>query len=138
SGRDNLLKHGVAYRFKPGNKPVNKGKKYPDKINSGCFGKGHKPWNSTEVGDIRKTTDGYLKIKVGEPNKWDLLHRHLWKQEHGFIPKGMKIRFKDGNPLNCVLDNMELVSYKDHLLKNQVLDFPKELQEVAFLTKKLN
>ena len=38
----------------------------------GWFQKGHTPWNHAKVGDEAWTTDGYLKVKIAEPNKWKM------------------------------------------------------------------
>lgn len=34
-------------------------------------------------------------------------HRYLWEQHNGSIPAGYKVYFKDGNQLNCRIDNLE-------------------------------
>lgn len=52
-------------------------------------------------------------------------HRWLWEQAHGAIPKGYNVQFKDGDTLNCVLDNLYLISRKKQLRKNYD-DLPAE------------
>lgn len=57
-------------------------------------------------------------VKIAEPNVWVLRARAAWEQHNGPIPKGMGIHHKDENPLNDELDNLELVTKKEHLLRH--------------------
>ena len=89
-------------RFKKGQIPHNKGKKGIMKANKASFRKGHHPVNSVPVGTIaqtrrvaKKCKPIYLKIKIAEPNKWELLHRWIWIQNFGEIPEGYMIKFKN-------------------------------------------
>lgn len=45
-------------------------------------------------------------------------HRWLWEQAYGEIPKGHCVQFKDGNTLNCVLENLYIISRKKQVRKN--------------------
>lgn len=45
-------------------------------------------------------------------------HRWLWEQAYGPIPKGHNVQFKDGNTLNCVLENLYLISRAKQVRKN--------------------
>ena len=109
---------GRAYRFPKGLTPWNKGKKLPG---HGCkrtmFKKGNEPHNTGKDGDIsirggkNNGTYKYLRVAKG---KWVLLHRKLWEDEYGKIPKGMILVFKNGDTLNCELDNLELITRKQH------------------------
>ena len=77
---------------------------------TGPFKKGQTPHNKDPVGT--KTTvqkSGYRKIKVAEPNQWKLLHRFVWEQANGYIPKGYVVVFRDGNQSNCDLSNLRCV-----------------------------
>ena len=76
----------------------------------GWFKKGHTPWNHAKVGDEAWTTDGYLKVKIAEPNKWEFKHVLEWEKAYGKRPEGMLITFLDGNHANCSPDNLALVS----------------------------
>jgi len=109
-------------RFKKGHIPFNKNKSHPVK-NSGQFNKGNIPKNHRPVGtiDTRKHNnrdEKYLYIKVSEPNKWKLLHRHIWEQEYGEIPKGMLITFRDHDVLNVDILNLEMISRAENLIRN--------------------
>lgn len=112
-------------RFRKGDTPKNKGKtvsaQQRKKSSSTWFQKGHTPTNKLKNGAITTRTSksgrAYQHIRVA-PRVWRLYHRHLWQQHHGPIPKGMVVYFKDGNTLNCQLENLAIRSKKDHLQSN--------------------
>ncbi len=58
----------------------------------------------------------YIRISKG---KWVLYQRYLWEQIYGSIPKGMLIAFKDNDPLNCALENLEMISRIENLQRNE-------------------
>lgn len=60
----------------------------------------------------------YIWIKPHDGRRMMPKHRYLWEMEHGAIPKGFNVQFKDGNPLNCVLDNLYLISRAKQVRKN--------------------
>jgi hypothetical protein len=64
----------------------------------------------------RTEGNSHYVIKINK--RYVFLSRHLWEQKHGAIPNGMVIRAKDGNPLNCDIDNWEMVNRNEHLEKN--------------------
>ena len=49
------------------------------------------------------------------------LHREMWKDVNGEIPKGHHIHHKDGNPLNNNIENLECLSHKEHMHAHSVL-----------------
>lgn len=112
-------------RFKKGQRSWNKGRKG---INPGGraadtqFKEGHKPHNHVEVGTEVISSDGYRKVKVAEPNSWEFVHRKVWQKHKGSIPDGMFVRFLDGNPLNCEIDNLALVDRGAHAIINRCYD----------------
>ena len=85
------------------------------------FRKGNLPTNTLFDGAIRarkgSNNKQYYWIRLSLAN-WMPLHRYLWGQERGEIPKGGIIRFRDGNTLNCSLDNLELISRKENAERN--------------------
>lgn len=122
------IKSGITGgQFCKGNIPVNKGKKWseymPQESQQGAlrttFKKGNIPHNHRPVGSERITRDGYIEIKIKEPNKWKLKHRLLYENKYGEIPKGHKLIFADGNKLNLNLDNLILVSSSEELIMNR-------------------
>ena len=82
-------------------------------INEGRYKKGNIPYDHRQVGSERISKEGYIKIKVAEPNKWQLKHRYLYEQANGEIPKGYKIIFLDGNKKNISLSNLSLVKQSE-------------------------
>lgn len=117
--------------------------------NAGSFKKGHNPWNAGNTGisvspgtqfkkgnvpantlhdgaiTIRLDTNqrtarkiAYRHIRVSK-GRWQYYHRYLWEQAHGPIPKGIPLVFKNGNTLDCRLENLELISRKELLKRNR-------------------
>lgn len=69
------------------------------------------------LGSIR-TKERRQYIKIGQ-NKWVQLHRYIWEQSNGPVPKGHVIIFGDGNYLNTNLDNLVLVSHQQLITMNE-------------------
>jgi len=126
------------YWIQKGTVPANKGKKQaeymtPEQIAKTVptrFKKGQKPKNSKPVGYERITKDGYIEVKIQEPNVFKLKHRVVWENCFGKIPKGHNVQFKDGNPLNTMPENLYLISRSEQLrTKNSMYaKYPKEIQ----------
>lgn len=122
--------HGKGTRFQKGHVPFNKGRKQREwlseegarKMARTHFKKGVQSQESPTYRPVgyERTTKGrkYIYIKIAADRKMVLKHRWLWEQAHGPIPKGCYVSFKDGNPLNCVLDNLYLISKAKQLRKN--------------------
>lgn len=150
SGRKNVLAEGgKPYRYPKGHTPFNKGLKQEQYLNQESiektsktrFRKGHKPHNTKHDGaiSVRKDNTGvsYLYIRV-EEGKWELLHRKIWEQHYGTIPKGYNIVFKDGDQSNVSIDNLEMVSNKDLMLRNSVQRYPEDLRRLIQVSGALN
>lgn len=109
-------------RFNKGHRPWNTGIKGWTFKNSGQFPKGNIPQNYKEPGyvAIRRDKSGkdYWFIKSEADKTMVPLHRYLWLKHVGKIPDGMILRFKDGNTLNCDIDNLELITRAEHMKKN--------------------
>jgi hypothetical protein len=140
SGRLLNGNRGHSYRFKKGSIPYNKGKKQTDfmtpeqieKSESTRFKKGHKPHNYRPVGSER-WTDGYLYVKVADPNVWKQKHVLLWEDIHGKLPKNQILVFVDGDSTNIHLDNLMLVTRFEHARRNyhHLQKYPKDIQEAT-------
>ena len=110
------LKSGThGGQFVKGFTPHNKGKKMSAetyrKVKGTMFKKGNIPKNHREVDSERINIDGYVEIKVAEPNKWKLKSRVLYEQYHNVkLTKSDVIIFLDGNRLNLNIDNLFLIS----------------------------
>lgn len=131
--------NAVAHRFKKGSIPPNKGKKMSpeiyEKVKETMFKKGNSPVNHREVGSERINVDGYIEIKVAEPNRWRLKHRLIWEQHNGIIPEGCNVQFKNHNTLDCRIENLYLISKSEQMRNENSLmaRYPKELRDVIRL-----
>lgn len=147
SGRGRMINAGAKYRFPKGNKPHNKGRKlseYVDqetiqKIKKTSFKKGSVPHNTKYDGAITlrcdKTGVKYLYIRIAKA-KWMPYHQYLWIEANGKIPKGYIVVFKDKNSLNCKLENLELITYRENMQRNTIQRYPNELkQAIKTITK---
>lgn len=94
----------------------------------------HKP-----VGTETLIANGYIKVKVSEPNVWEYKHKLVWQQANGTIPEGHYLIFLDNNQRNCELDNLALVSTNAHgyMFKNEFYTTDKELTQAAIIFSKL-
>jgi hypothetical protein len=152
-----LNKSGAAYRFPPGHVPANKGTRRPGwapgRMRETQFKKGHRAGAAQNkwvpIGTVKMNTDGYLRRKIAdEPEEiagkgahstnWEFVHRRVWEDAHGPIPKGYRIWWKDGNHWNCALENLELLSGKEHMLRTTVHALPQPLKEVIQLKGAIN
>ena len=92
------------------------------------FKKGHCPKNHRPVGSERINVDGYIEIKVAEPNVWKLKHRVVWEKVNGPIPENHALKFLDGNPLNCVVENLKLITRSELLIMSRYHLFSKDVE----------
>ena len=120
------LNTGFTGRFQKGDIPFNKDKSQKDymsaesieKTKKTRFKKGQSPINCRPVGSERITNDGYIEIKIAEPNVWKFKHLVVWEKENGPIPKGHALVFADGDKTNISLDNLLLVTRHQLLIMN--------------------
>ncbi|MDU4326945.1 MAG: HNH endonuclease signature motif containing protein [Clostridium celatum] len=129
--KNHKIRSGLNTTFKKGDEPFNKGTKGICKPNKTSFKKGNTPYNTLPVGSEAIRDDGYIQVKIAEPNKWELKQRLIYEQYKGKIPKGYKVLFGDGNKRNFSIENLILVSNK----QLQVMNNKKLIQNDADLTK---
>jgi hypothetical protein len=56
---------------------------------------------------------------VGEGCRdWRQLSHILWEQVYGPIPEGSRLIYKDGDKLNCTLENLALVTLGENAVMN--------------------
>ena len=140
-----LKTSGEAYRYQKGNTPVNKGKKMPLDVYKKCketmFKKGQLPHNSynylDEVLRTDKTGKQYWMIKLPNERKLKPKHIWLWETKNGKVEKGFNVVFKDGNQLNCIVENLECISNAELMQRNTIHRFPAELKSTIRLVNKL-
>ena len=67
----------------------------------------------TKYGNGHQRTDGYIQITSG-PYKGQLLHRLIYEEVYGSIPKGYAIHHIDGDKTNNNPGNLMLLSKSNH------------------------
>ena len=67
----------------------------------------------TKFGNGNQRTDGYIQITSG-PYKGKLLHRLIYEEVYGSIPKGYAIHHIDGDKTNNNLDNLMILTKSNH------------------------
>ena len=135
------LSTGRTGRFQKGQEPHNKGKK--GVCAAGCekswFKKGNIPANYRPVGSERVNADGYIEVKVADPNKWEFKHRAVWESVNGKIPKGCIIIFRDNDKTNTNIDNLLLIKRGTHAVLNHtgLCGYSGEFKETAICIAEL-
>lgn len=140
---NNKLNSGLTGKFRKGQTPHNKGKKMPkevyEKVKHTMFAKGNVPPNHRPVGSERISIDGYIEVKVAEPNKWRLKQRVVYEEAKGKIPEGCPIIFLDGNKRNFDIDNLKCITRSELLYLNcNGLNNSNEITETGILMARLD
>ena len=100
-------------------------------------------WSKTKLPiGTEKIFNGFVYVKISETREknkthkayhenWKMKAHYLWEKENGKIPKGYCLCYKDGNKLNCELENLYLVTPSElgKLVQNKVYGY-KEYTEV--------
>lgn len=136
-----IEKFKIESRFKKGITPANKGKKQTEymteegiRISSATrYKKGNRPHNTKEgTGIIITKTDHrglkYKVIKIADAH-WEFLHRHIYEKEYGPIPKGKILVFKNGNQMDCRIENFELITKAENLERNSDRHYSPEMKQ---------
>ena len=63
--------------------------------------------------------DGYVDIKIADPNKWRAKHKLVWEEVNGPIPTGKVVMFADGDNRNFAIDNLLCVTKRKMLTLNK-------------------
>jgi hypothetical protein len=136
SGR--LQKGNQATQFYKGHQPWNKGLKG---IQIGGketqFKKGHLPHNHRSVSEERIDEDGYTYIKIAEPRKWVLKHRHIYEQHHGKLEPHMIVTFIDKDIGNFAIENLEAITKVENMERNRITKYPQPIQQAVKTLNKL-
>lgn len=128
---------GFSTRFKPLMPGWNKGKKQSDYMSPEMiertkgtrFKKGQDPHNTQPIGYERITRDGYIEIKVrhskdgdAKNKNFELKHRLMWVEKYGAVPDGMVVSIKGNDKINFSIDDLELITMKENLIRNSMCD----------------
>jgi len=123
--RFGLLKPIDSGRFKADQAPWNKGINYDAGGRSveTRFKKGQAPPTMfRNIGDVFSIPDGtgkvYMFIKLKEHRQYPY-GRYVWEQATGKkLSTNEMIRFRDGNPQNCLISNLEKVTRAQNAIRN--------------------
>lgn len=123
-------------QFKRGNKPWNDGVKGSTGLHPNTratqFKKGSTPHNTLPDGSLRITKDGYLERKCEKG--WIALHRHVWEAEHGPIPNGHIVVFKQGKKTaiesEVTTDKLECITRAENAKRNSLHRFGPEMAKL--------
>lgn len=127
-------------QFKKGGLPWNTGKSGYMGANKTSFKPGNRPHTWLPVGTERVNPEGYLEIKIAEPDKWKTKHSLVWEQHHKRKPPtGCMIIFLDGNKQNLDINNLELITraVNGRLSKSGHHKLPPDIKRVAINTHRL-
>ncbi|OTG94643.1 HNH endonuclease signature motif containing protein [Acinetobacter sp. ANC 3832] len=106
--------------FQKGSIPANKGTKGLTSANKTSFKKGQITWNKKPVGYERICSkDGYVLIKTGEPNIFELKHRVIWEKAHGLVLENHVIAFRNQDKTDCRIENLILMAKSEMARYNQ-------------------
>lgn len=129
-------------QFKKGLEPWNAGTVGLMKKNETSFRPGNQPHNTKHDGALSIRTDSktqrpylYRRIALG---RWVLEHRRIWESHNGRIPDNMHVTFKDGNTLNCAIENLECISRGENMNRNTIHNYPEDLKEIIRTITTLN
>lgn len=139
---------GKKHWYKPGNVPLNKGRKgvfhgptetqfRPGHPRMGLAAKLYRP-----VGSERLSKEGYLERKINDDmpmhRRWRAVHLIVWEQVNGPVPTQHSVRFRDGNKKNITLENLELVTKQQLMAENSVHSYGPEISGLYVLRKSIN
>lgn len=131
------IKSGETGWYQKGHVPGNKGKKLEEyvtdperakaireKLAKTQFKKGQHPQNELPIGAIVVNDEGFKLRKKqmdgGQWERWEFLHRAVWREHYGEIPEGMMIVFRDGNRANCDISNLMMISKQENAALNKL------------------
>lgn len=101
------------------------------------FKPGARPHTWKPLGSTRLTKEGYLQRKISDtgypPRDWVGVHILMWEEEHGPVPAGFAVAFKDRNKTNICPENLELISRRELMRRNTIHNYPPELADVIRL-----
>jgi hypothetical protein len=140
--------------IKKGSVSFNKGKKQsdyrsPDSVEKTVqtrFKIGSIPHNAKErngVITIRTDKRGvrykFIRVSLG---KWMPLARYNWERVNGSIARNLKLVHRDGDQMNCEVENLELLTPGELMKRNSYHNLPPEITQTihlsAVLTRKIN
>lgn len=133
---------GAAFRFPKGHVPANKGIRRPGwapgRMSETFFKPGQSGWNWRPVG-AQRLVDGYWYTKISDHRRvpwtqnWRPTHVLLWEAQHGPIPPGHALAFTNRDKSDIRLDNLELITRRELMVRNTLHRYPKPIAEAIQL-----
>lgn len=102
------------------------------------FKPGNMPVSARKDGEVYCRMEGGKRVWFCKPagrRKEVKLHRYTWERANGPVPKGRVLTFKNGNPDDCKLENLECITRGELVRRNRK---GKESQAVkaSWITRK--
>jgi len=69
---------------------------------------------------------------------WVFVHRELWERHHGPIPRGHAVTFRNGDKQDIRIENLELLTHRELMLRNTVHNLPEPLARTIQLKGAVN
>ena len=107
-----IYKHGLRNgigSYRPGHVPYSKGKK---------IGHHNSNYSNYKHFGSERIDQGRILVKTGH-RTWKSKSVVIWEKANGKVPKGHVVNFADGNKRNFALDNLLLISRKEHGVLNR-------------------
>lgn len=110
---------GSKTRFTKGSTPWNKGVSHPStgRTKETQFKKGNRPHNYNPIGTTRFSKDGYLEMKITDPNKWAFVHRLEYEKHFGSVPENSIVVFKNGDKTDISKENLEAITRNEAICR---------------------
>lgn len=140
--------------FKKGDVPANKGKSQVEYMSPEAiertkatrFKKGEIAPNKRHYKDgditVRNETlkDGSIRqykwIRISRA-EWKMLHVVNWELEHGPVPDGYIVVFKNKDTAICEVSNLEMITLAENMARNTIQRFPVELKQTIRIIHKI-
>ncbi len=134
-------KFKLQNQFQKGQTSPTKGTKLSpeqiERMKPNMFKKGQVPHNLKPDGYERVTVDGYVEVK--ENGKFVQKHRKIWEEVNGPVPKGFIIIFRDNDKLNVTIDNLEMITREENIIRNNLAKgYDRDIQKAEYLRVKIN
>lgn len=145
---EEILKKRIQDSYKkPGHTPYNTGLKQKDYMSAEAikrsaqsrFKKGGIPPNTLKLNTIvqRKDSNGKLYAYIKTAKGFESYQRYLWEKNFGKVKENHIISFKDNDTNNFDLQNLEMISKEENMLRNSKSDFPKEIIPTLVLINRI-
>lgn len=116
------IRRGIKHKtngFQKGHVTWNKDLKGVNGFSSTKFKKGQISVNLLPIGTERLTKEGYIDIKLADPNVWAPKHRHIWEQAYGKLNSSQIIVFLSDDKEDFSLSNLALINRSEMATLNR-------------------